>query len=101
TDLRAGEIVDGGLDHPTRLVPFEQHWDGTQHDAPASEAVQCESEALERAAPALDEGEPGRRQVERLGKEQRLRRERPLGEMRLQALEQHSLVRHVLIEEED
>src|SRR5262249_28819064 len=68
---------------------------------PAAEAFEGEAEILERREPLLELFRLARSELERLGEEELLRWQRARPQVTLQALEQDTLVRHVLVDEED
>src|SRR6185436_3285661 len=67
----------------------------------ASESLDREAQALELRLDALESPDSRRSQLERLGEQDLLRGERPPVQLTAQPLEEHALVRDVLVDEED
>src|SRR5260370_35032437 len=99
--LRPADLVRGGLDEPLGLVTLQQRGHGADDHRLAAEALDGETQALERLAPALEEGARGGAEVHGLLEEESLRRGRPARELPAEALEDDALVGHVLVEEQD
>src|SRR6266850_3082804 len=97
----AVDVLHERLDEPPRLLPPEQRGHRAQDDGGAAPALESEAQALERLRPLLDQRRLTRAELQGLREEQLLRGQRARVQISEQPLEQHALVRHVLIQEED
>src|SRR5882724_3963712 len=97
----AVDVLHERLDEPPRLLPPEQRGHRAQDDGGAAPALESEAQALERLRPLLDQRRLARAELQGLREEQLLRGQRARVQIGEQPLEQHALVRHVLIQKKD
>src|SRR5262245_382980 len=98
---RRADLVQEPIDQPARLLRLEEVRNGAEQDTAAAEILEGEAERLQIAAPLREETGLAGAELERLRKEERLRGEGAGGEVALELLEEHALMGHVLVDEED
>jgi hypothetical protein len=97
---RPVDVLHERLDQPLRLLSAQQRGHRAQHHRRAAPALEPEAQAFERGRPLLHEPGLARAQLDRLREQQLLRGQRARVELAKEPLEQHALVRHVLVDEE-
>ena len=102
--VRAGaaHLVEQPLDQPARLLALEQHGHRAQQDGGSAEALEGEAELLERRVSIRGAGRPGPRPSSSgCGKSSSCDGSGLCSSWGSRQLEEHALVRHVLVDEED